>query len=86
MLFPKLTLPVGRRDLHLRLPFLAPYAHHTETVRLPAVPRGVHLVGPVTHEKADPVGLVSRRFAAGAGRRAASSPRGSPTCRSSPAG
>ena len=65
MLFPRMTLPVGRHDLHLRLPFLAPYAHHTETVQLPPVPRGVHVVGPVTHEKTDPVGLVSRRFAAG---------------------
>ena len=65
MLFPKLTLPVGGSDLHLRLPFLAPYAHHTETIALPPVPRGVHLVGPVTHEKTDPVGIVSRRFATG---------------------
>lgn len=67
MLFPKLTLLVGPHDLHLRLPFLAPYAHHTETVELPPVPRGVHLVGPVTYEKTDPVGMVTRRFAAGAG-------------------
>ena len=65
MLFPKLTLPVGRTELHLRLPFLAPYGHHTETIVLPPVPRGVHVVGPVTHEKTDPVGLVSRRFATG---------------------
>lgn len=65
MLFPKVTLPVGQHDLHLRLPFLASYAHHTETVPLPALPRGVYIVGPVTHEKTDPVGLVSRRFAAG---------------------
>ncbi len=29
-----------------------------ESFRLPAMPRGVHVVGPVTYEKTDPVGLV----------------------------
>ena len=32
---------------------------------LPAMPRGVYVVGPVTYEKTDPVGLVARRFATG---------------------
>ncbi len=61
MMFPKLTVPVGRHDVSTRLPFLSSFAHHTETMPLPAMPRGVHTVGPVTYEKTDPVGLVSRR-------------------------
>jgi len=65
MLFPKVTLPAGQRGVSVRLPFLAPYAHHGETVPLPQLPRGVYVVGPVTYEKADPVGLVSRRFETG---------------------
>ncbi|CAB4963153.1 unannotated protein [freshwater metagenome] len=65
MLFPRVTLPTGRQGVSLRLPFLAPYAHHRETVPLPALPRGVYVVGPVTYERTDPVGLVSRRFETG---------------------
>lgn len=65
MLFPKVTVPVGRRTVSLRLPFLAPFARHTEAVPLPAMPRGVYVVGPVTYEKTDPVGLVTRRFETG---------------------
>jgi uncharacterized protein (DUF58 family) len=65
MLFPKVTLPIGRRSVSLRLPFLSPYAHHRETVSLPSLPRGVYVVGPVTYEKADPVGLVARHFETG---------------------
>ena len=65
MLFPKVTLPIGRRGVSLRLPFLPPYAHHRETVSLPSLPRGVYVVGPVTYEKTDPVGLVTRRFETG---------------------
>lgn len=65
MLFPKVTLPIGRLGVSLRLPFLAPYARHHETVPLPALPRGVYVVGPVTYEKIDPVGLVTRRFETG---------------------
>ncbi len=65
MLFPKLTIAVGHHEVSLRLPFLAPFAHHTESFPLPAMPRGVHLVGPVSYEKTDPVGLVSRRFDSG---------------------
>ena len=65
MLLPKLTIPVGRHEVSLRLPFLAPFAHHTESFRLPAMPRGVYVVGPVSYEKTDPVGLVSRRFDTG---------------------
>ncbi len=66
MLFPRITLPVGRRSVSVRLPFLAPFAHHTESVQLPEMPRGVYVVGPVTYEKTDPVGLVTRRFSTGA--------------------
>ena len=66
MMSPKIIVPVGRHDVSLRLPFLAPFSRHTESVPLPAMPRGVHRVGPVTYEKTDPVGLVSRRFDTGA--------------------
>lgn len=65
MLFPKLTVPVGRHEVSVRSPFLAPFAHHTDTFPLPAMPRGVHTVGPVSYDKSDPVGLMTRRFATG---------------------
>ncbi|RYC10857.1 DUF58 domain-containing protein [Nocardioides zhouii] len=66
MLFPKLLLPVGRLSVQVRLPSLGPYArHHTPELLLPDLPRGVHLVGPVTYEKTDPVGAISRRFETG---------------------
>jgi uncharacterized protein (DUF58 family) len=65
MLFPKVSIPVGHRTVALRLPFLGPFAAHSETVPLPDLPRGVHRVGPVTYEKTDPVGLVARRFETG---------------------
>ena len=68
MLFPKVLVPVGPHEVPVRLPSLGPLAHHTEPgVRLPDLPRGVHLVGPVTYEKTDPVGVVSRRFESGEG-------------------
>jgi hypothetical protein len=66
MLFPKLSVPVGRHHLDLRLPFLAPYSSHTASLPLPSMGRGVHTVGPVSYEKSDPVGLVARRFQTGA--------------------
>lgn len=65
LLFPKVGVPVGGRTVQLRLPFLGPYAHHAEDLRLPDLPRGVHTVGPVVYEKTDPAGLVSRRFDTG---------------------
>jgi hypothetical protein len=75
MLFPRITLPMGQRDVSLRLPFLTPYAHHRETVPLPSLPRGAHVVGPVTYEKTDPLGLVSRRFETGGSVELLVSPR-----------
>lgn len=65
MLFPRITVPVGDRSVSVRLPFLAPFAHHTESVQLPAMPRGAYVVGPVAYEKTDPVGVVMRRFETG---------------------
>jgi uncharacterized protein (DUF58 family) len=65
MLFPKVAVPVGLHSVQLRLPFLGPYARHAEDVPLPDVPRGVHRVGPVTFDKTDPVGLVTRRLTGG---------------------
>lgn len=66
MLFPKVIVPVGRRSVSVRLPFLAPFTHHTESVQLPSMSRGVHAVGPVTYERTDPIGLVMRRIETGA--------------------
>lgn len=65
MLFPRVAVPVGTRTVRLRLPFLRPFSRHEESVDLPEMPRGVHLVGPVTYEKTDPVGLLSRRHEVG---------------------
>ena len=65
MLSPRVVVPVGARTVHLRLPFLGPYSFLSEDVELPGMPRGVHAVGPVTYEKTDPVGLLSRRIEAG---------------------
>ncbi|NPC44305.1 DUF58 domain-containing protein [Nocardioides sp. zg-1230] len=66
MLYPKLSVPAGPRDVSVRSPFLGPFAHHVETFPLPGLPRGVHVVGPVAYDKTDPVGLVTRRFETGA--------------------
>ncbi len=67
MLFPRVVVPVGAREVHLRLRSLGPFARHTEPdLRLPDMPRGVHVVGPVVYEKSDPVGVISRRFETGA--------------------
>lgn len=65
MLFPKITIPIGGQSVSLRLPFLAPFSHHREELQLPSMPRGVHIVGPVTYDKTDPVGMVTRRFETG---------------------
>ncbi|MET0523227.1 MAG: DUF58 domain-containing protein [Nocardioides sp.] len=66
MLFPKVLVPAGPESLLLRLPSLGPFARHTEpAVTLPDLPRGVHVVGPVSYEKTDPVGVVSRRMESG---------------------
>jgi uncharacterized protein (DUF58 family) len=65
MLFPKLSVPVGAREVALRLPFLGPFAGHDETVDLPALPRGAYDVGPVRYVKTDPLGLVARAFDTG---------------------
>jgi uncharacterized protein (DUF58 family) len=75
MLFPKVNVPVGRRSVHLRQPFLAPFASRTDAVLLPDMPRGIHRVGPVTYEKTDPVGLVSRRLETGRALELLVSPR-----------
>ena len=66
MLFPKLLLPVGRQSVQVRLSSLGPFARRqVPELDLPDLPRGVHLVGPVTYEKTDPVGVISRRFETG---------------------
>lgn len=75
MLFPRLVLPVGTTSVSARFPFLGPFARHEELVDLPALPRGVYAVGPVEHEKSDPVGLVSRLFGSGSPRELLVAPR-----------
>lgn len=65
MLFPRVRVPVGGRGVQLRLPFLRPFSSHDEVVALPDMPRGVHVVGPMTYEKTDPVGLMSRSYQVG---------------------
>jgi uncharacterized protein (DUF58 family) len=65
MLSPKVVVPFGHREVGLRFPFMGPYAEREASVDLSGLPRGVHLVGPVVHEKVDPVGLVSRRVSTG---------------------
>ena len=39
--------------------------HRGRRPRCPTLPRGVHVVGPVTYEKTDPVGVISRTFETG---------------------
>lgn len=75
MLSPKVSVPVGREVVSLRLPHLAPFGRHSESVQLPPMPRGAHRVGPVTHEKSDPVGLVARRIPSGPGTELLVAPR-----------
>ena len=75
MLFPRVVVPVGTRSVGLRLPFLRPFSRHEEVVELPEMPRGVHAVGPVTYEKTDPVGLMSRRHELGGALELLVSPR-----------
>lgn len=65
MLSPKVSVPVAGEVVSLRLPHLAPFGLHSESVALPPMPRGAHRVGPATHEKSDPVGLVVRRVPSG---------------------
>ncbi|MBD3925920.1 DUF58 domain-containing protein [Nocardioides cavernae] len=65
MLFPRVVVPVGGRTVRLRLPFLRPFSRHDEVIELPVMPRGAHAVGPVSYEKTDPVGLMSRRHEMG---------------------
>lgn len=66
MLFPRLLVPAGPAKLQVRLPSLGPFAHRTEPdVGLPSLPRGVHVIGPVSYEKTDPVGVISRKLESG---------------------
>ncbi|RYB91915.1 DUF58 domain-containing protein [Nocardioides oleivorans] len=75
MLSPRLAVQVGRHSVRLRLPFLLPFAHRTEEVRLPDLPRGVHRVGPTVYEKTDPLGLVVGQHPVGGGLELMVAPR-----------
>ena len=75
MLFPKVRVAVGVRGVDLRLPFLPPFGRHVEELPLPDLARGAYVIGPVTYEKIDPVGLVSRRLDAGTTHELLVSPR-----------
>ena len=65
LLSPQVQVLVGHRVVHRRLPSLGPFGRHVQDVVLPDLPRGVYSVGPVSYEKTDPVGLISRRFETG---------------------
>lgn len=65
LLFPEVTIPVGERSVSVRLPFLAPFAHHVETMTLPDLPRGAHVVGPVLYDRSDPMGMLARQLVVG---------------------
>ena len=77
MLFPKLTVPVGRRTVRCGCRSSRRSRATTERgLRLPDLPRGVHAVGPVTYEKTDPVGAGHAGASAAASASSCSSPRG----------
>jgi uncharacterized protein (DUF58 family) len=58
---PTVRLEVAGRTRSLRLPFVPPGAERAETIEVPPMPRGVHVVGPLVHLRTDPLGLLRRR-------------------------
>ena len=59
---PRIEVPVGSTAVGVRVGFLPSRARRTFEVELPDLPRGVHIVGPVTYLQADPLGMVARRL------------------------
>jgi len=58
---PTIRLEVAGRTRSMRLPFVPPGAERAETIEVPPMPRGVHVVGPMVHLRTDPLGLLRRR-------------------------
>ena len=58
---PTVRLEVAGETRSLRLPLVPPGAERAETIEVPPMPRGVHLVGPMVHLRTDPLGLLRRR-------------------------
>jgi uncharacterized protein (DUF58 family) len=58
---PTVRLEVAGETRSIRLPFVPPGAERAETIEVPPLPRGVHLVGPMIHVRTDPLGLLRRR-------------------------
>jgi len=58
---PTVRLEVAGETRSLRLPLVPPGAERAETVEVPPLPRGVHVVGPLVRERSDPLGLLVRR-------------------------
>jgi uncharacterized protein (DUF58 family) len=58
---PVLTVPLAGSVTSVRLPSVGARSQHTERFDIPAPHRGVYVVGPVTHEVSDLLGLVRRR-------------------------
>jgi uncharacterized protein (DUF58 family) len=61
LLSPTIRIDVAGRTRSLRLPWVPPGRERAEDLALPVLPRGVHVVGPVIHERTDPLGLLRRR-------------------------
>jgi uncharacterized protein (DUF58 family) len=58
---PTVQLEVAGQTRSMRLPLVLPGAERAETIEVPPMPRGVHVVGPVVHLRTDPLGLLRRR-------------------------
>ena len=76
MLFPRVLVPVGVARSRLRLPVpRRPSRVTPRSSTCPSCHAACTSVGPVTYEKTDPVGLVSRRFSTGRPSSCCVSPR-----------
>ena len=66
LLHPEVRIPIGRDATRLRLPVLRQDEEHAETIPIPTFRRGVIDVGPATHRRTDPLGLLRREVRWGA--------------------
>ncbi|WP_372735660.1 DUF58 domain-containing protein [Nocardioides sp.] len=67
LLSPTIRIEVAGDTRSLRLPLVPPRGERSETIEVPPLPRGVHLIGPVRHLRNDALGLLRvRRSWAGA--------------------
>jgi uncharacterized protein (DUF58 family) len=61
LITPTVRLEVAGETRSMRLPLVPPGAERAETIEVPPLPRGVHVVGPLIRERTDPLGLLVRR-------------------------